>query len=200
MCSSGSKTGHSSHIYCFSFTRLAHIVNRISQSVLLGSATTDPNNWQDSIYIFYWSGTRDPRLSLLFVNHEMYAISSIRLICIPVFLYPYHGTKLIVPPALAPCAQEDKTSPWLVPRDSPSLSSRGRAEQRPVCPLIDDFFSAPGHVNGTSQISLTERQSSWPMVSHNKSTSIVLLYFEKGHYKSRQPTLHERCGESRSHL
>ncbi len=49
-----------------------------------------------------------------------------------------------------------------VPRDNLSLSSRGRAEQWPVCPLMDDFFCAPGHVNGTSQVFPTERQSSWP--------------------------------------
>ncbi len=33
------------------------------------SPKLNKNNWQDSIEIFYWSGNRDPRLSLLFVNH-----------------------------------------------------------------------------------------------------------------------------------
>ncbi len=44
MHSSCSKTGHSCHIYYFRFTCHAHIVNRISQPVLLGSAAIDPNN------------------------------------------------------------------------------------------------------------------------------------------------------------
>ncbi len=56
-----------------------------------------------------------------------------------------------------------------VPRDSPSLSSRGRAEHWPVCPLIDVFFS----VSGTSQVSLTERQSSWPNVYVFMTTSTI---------------------------
>ncbi len=51
-----------------------------------------------------------------------------------------------------------------VPWDNPSLSGWGRPEQWPVWPLIDDFFSAPCHVNGTSQVFPTERQSSWPNV------------------------------------
>ncbi len=57
-----------------------------------------------------------------------------------------------------------------VPRDSLSLSSWGRADQWPVCPLIDDFFSSPSQVNGTSQVSQTERQSSWPYVHHINSS------------------------------
>ncbi len=54
-----------------------------------------------------------------------------------------------------------------VPRDSLSLSGQGRAEQWPVCPLIGDFFSAPGHMSGTSQVSQTERQSSWPGIARH---------------------------------
>ncbi len=42
MRSSRSETGHSCHIYYFRFTCHVHIVNRISQPVLLGSAVTDP--------------------------------------------------------------------------------------------------------------------------------------------------------------
>ncbi len=49
----------------------------------------------DSIYIFYWSGTRDPRLSLLFVDHgaEMKCmLQSLKPICIPVFLRSHADT------------------------------------------------------------------------------------------------------------
>ncbi len=63
---------------------------------------------------------------------------------------------------------------WLSPRvlrESPLLSSGSRAEQWPVCPLIDDFFSTPSHLNMTSQVSPTERQSHLPMyngyIAHN---------------------------------
>ncbi len=40
-----------------------------------------------------------------------------------------------------------------------------RAEQSsgPFAPWLMIFFSVPGHVNGTSQVSPTERQSSWPI-------------------------------------
>ncbi len=43
MRSSRSKTGHSCQIYYFRFTCHAHIVNRISQPVLIGSAANDLN-------------------------------------------------------------------------------------------------------------------------------------------------------------
>ncbi len=42
MCSCHSKTGHSCHIYSFHLSCHSHIVNRTSQSVLVRSATSDP--------------------------------------------------------------------------------------------------------------------------------------------------------------
>ncbi len=51
MHSSRSKNGHSCHIYYFRFTCHTHIVNRISQPVLHGSAATYPNK-REIIWIF----------------------------------------------------------------------------------------------------------------------------------------------------
>ncbi len=62
-------------------------------------------------------------------------------------MYMYVWAKLIVHPALAPGAQEDQTSLWLViVGDSGFLGivclflAGAEAEQWPVCPLIGDFF------------------------------------------------------------
>ncbi len=66
MCSSRSKTGHSCQIYYFRFTCHAHIVNRISQPVLIGSAVTDPKNmllaskcasWHTNRWLAGWQQT-----------------------------------------------------------------------------------------------------------------------------------------------
>ncbi len=91
------------------------------------------------------------------------------LVCGPAPSIPW--AKLIVPPVLAPCAQEDLTSPWLVIVGDPGCPGiachfLAEAEQSsgPFAPWLMIFFSAPGHVNGTSQVSPTERQSSWPTV------------------------------------
>ncbi len=55
-----------------------------------------------------------------------------------------------------------------VPRDSPSLSSQGRRTLVASLPLDWWFiFSAPGHMNRTSQVSLTERQSLWQPHTHS---------------------------------
>ncbi len=39
------------------------------------------------------------------------------------------------------------------------------------------FFNAPGHVNGTSQVSPTERQSSWPYVFGKSQKMSAQLFY-----------------------
>ncbi len=43
----------------------------------------------------------------------------------------------------------------------------------PLDKLISDFFSAPDHVNGTSQVSPTERQSSSPIILCVRSVAVT---------------------------
>ncbi len=96
-----------------------------------------------------------------------------------------HWSKLIVPPAIAQGAQVDPTCPWLVIAGDPGCPGIARhflaqAEQNKMAdtsgkfaPRLMIFFSAPGYVNGTSQVYPTERQSSWPAMHLGRDELII---------------------------
>ncbi len=79
-------------------------------------------------------------------------------------------------------AQEDQTSPWLVIEGDPGCPRiacyfLARAEQSTMAdtsgqfaPWLMIFFGVPGHLNGTSKVSLTERLSSWPYEMYMEHT------------------------------
>ncbi len=78
--------------------------------------------------------------------------------------------KLYVPPTLALGTHEDQTSPLLVIAGHPGCPgiahhflAGSKQSSGQFAPWLKIFFSAPGHVNRTSHVSLTERQSSWPI-------------------------------------